>query len=72
MANPFGTMHSMLAIKNLPNEHKQKWQQLFNHYVFADGVDWPNTLRACARDISGYRRTNGQRIRQLLLQKLNR
>ncbi len=74
LANPFDAMlHSMLAIKDLPNEHKQKWQQLFNHYVFADDVDLASHVAEPAQGIlADIDELTARRIRQLLLQKLNR
>ncbi|WP_462166435.1 cupin-like domain-containing protein [Pseudoalteromonas sp. GB43] len=74
LANPFDAMlHSMLAIKDLPSEHKQKWQQLFNHYVFADDVDLASHVAEPAQGIlADIDELTARRIRQLLLQKLNR
>ncbi len=74
LANPFDAMlHSMLAIKDLPKEHKQKWQQLFNHYVFADELDLTNHIAQPAHGIlADIDELTARKIRQLLLQKLNR
>jgi len=74
LANPFDAMlHSMLAIKDLPKEHKQKWQQLFNHYVFADELDLTSHIAQPAHGIlADIDELTARKIRQLLLQKLNR
>lgn len=74
LANPFDALlHSMLAIKDLPANHKANWQQLFNHYVFNDdvklGEHTPDAVKGILGEVD---ELTARKIRQLLLQKLNR
>ena len=74
LANPFDALlHSMLAIKDLPANHKANWQQLFNHYVFNDnsrlGEHTPDDVKGILGEVD---ELTARKIRQLLLQKLNR
>ncbi|MDQ9092365.1 cupin-like domain-containing protein [Pseudoalteromonas haloplanktis] len=74
LANPFDALlHSMLAIKDLPANHKTNWQQLFNHYVFNDNVELGEHTPDNVKGILGkVDELTARKIRQLLLQKLNR
>jgi len=74
LANPFDALlHSMLAIKDLPANHKANWQQLFDHYVFNDevklGEHTPDAVKGILGEVD---ELTARRVRQLLLQKLNR
>ncbi|MGO3848426.1 MAG: cupin-like domain-containing protein [Pseudoalteromonas prydzensis] len=74
LANPFDALlHSMLAIKDLPASHKANWQTFFNHYVFNDnsrlGEHTPDDVKGILGEVD---ELTARKIRQLLLQKLNR
>lgn len=74
LANPFDALlHSMLAIKDLPTSHKAHWQTFFNHYVFNDdvklGEHTPDDVKGILGEVD---ELTARKIRQLLLQKLNR
>ncbi len=74
LANPFDAMlHSMLAIKDLPQSQQTHWQQFFDHYVFSNNKDIGDQIAPHAKGILGdIDEQTARRIRQLLLQKLNR
>lgn len=74
LANPFDALlHSMLAIKDLPTSHKVHWQTFFNHYVFNDDVKLSEHIPEDVKGILGeVDELTARKIRQLLLQKLNR
>lgn len=74
LANPFDAMlHSMLAIKDLPQSQREHWQQFFTHYVFSDNKQLGAEVAPHAKGILGdIDEQTARRIRQLLLQKLNR
>jgi hypothetical protein len=74
LANPFDALlHSMLAIKDLPQPQRDHWQQLFAHYVFSEN----NALTAqiapnAAGILAKIDEQTARKVRALLLQKLNR
>lgn len=74
LANPFDALlHSMLAIKDLPQPQRTHWQQLFEHYVFSENQALTAQIAPHATGILGDIDTQtARKIRQLLLQKLNR
>lgn len=74
LANPFDAMlHTMLAIKDLPANHKANWQQLFDHYIFNDDVKLGEHTPTDVKGILGeVDEVTARKTRQLLLQKLNR
>lgn len=74
LANPFDAMlHSMLAIKDLPQSQRNNWQQFFEHYVFSEDKDLGAHIAENAKGVLGdIDDQTARKIRQLLLQKLNR
>lgn len=74
LANPFDAMlHSMLAIKDLPQSQRDHWQQLFAHYVFSEESELDTAIAPAAKGILGeIDEHTARKVRQLLIQKLNR
>lgn len=74
LANPFDAMlHSMLAIKDLPQSQKNHWQKFFEHYVFSEDKKLDAQIVPHVKGILGdIDEQTARRVRQLLLQKLNR
>jgi len=66
-------MHSLLNIKNLPQEQKKAWFEMFKHYVFNDDE---SALSYIPEEHLGVLNPmndkSSRRIRSLLLNKLNR
>ena len=65
--------HAILAIRDMPEPAKKRWQQLFEHYVFGDGTDPAGHLPDHAKGILGplSAETAGQ-IKAKLLRGLSR
>ena len=74
LANPFDALlHSMLAIKDLPQLQRNHWQQLFAHYVFSENNTLTAQIAPHAIGILGdIDEQTARKVRALLLQKLNR
>lgn len=65
---------AIASLKQIPTLLNKKWaQQLFNHYVFNDnsrlGEHTPDDVKGILGEVD---ELTARRVRQLLLQKLNR
>jgi hypothetical protein len=65
--------HAILSVRDLPQADKQRWRELFDHYVFANGADVTDHLPVEGRGILAplTAETAGQ-IRAYLLRSLAR
>ena len=63
----------MLAIRDLPEEEKQLWRQMFDYYVFGDPADAAAHIPGGARGIlAPLDAESAGRIRANLLRSLSR
>lgn len=66
-------LHAILAVRDLPEEDKAHWRELFDHYVFDNGADVTNHLAEDARGIlSPLTSESAGQIRARLLRGLAR
>ena len=64
--------HAILSIRDLPEEDKQLWRMLFDHYVFDNGVGVTDHIPEEARSILGpLNAESAGRIRAFLLRSLS-
>ncbi|MET0582010.1 MAG: cupin-like domain-containing protein [Pseudoxanthomonas sp.] len=65
--------HALWTIRDRPENEKQAWREVFEHYVFGPGESAGAHLPAAARDVLGpIDETLARRIRAMLIGKLNR
>lgn len=65
--------HAMLSIRDLPQDQKQHWRDLFDHYVFNNSEDVVAHIPPEARSVLAPLDSEGaDRIRAFLLRALNR
>lgn len=66
-------LHSMMALRNFPQEHKQAWQQLFNYYVFNNADEAYQHIPEQSRGILGKTSTDIiQSLKNTLMKALHR
>ncbi|MEQ1547064.1 MAG: cupin-like domain-containing protein [Chakrabartia sp.] len=64
--------HAMMAIRDLPEQEKHIWRDLFDHFVFANNADVTEHIPEAARGILGPMTVeNATKIRSFLLKALN-
>ena len=73
-AHPFDALlHAVLAIRDLPEQQKQGWQSLFNHYVFNDAENALGHLENNQRGVlANLTPELARKLRQMLINGLNR
>lgn len=65
--------HAILAIRDLPEQDKAIWHELFKHYVFGNGPDVADHIPASARGVLGpLNAESAGRLRSFLLRALSR
>lgn len=65
--------HAILSIRDLPDEQKQIWKDIFNHYVFSsDNGNFDHIPQDKRGMLNPLDDNSARRIRSILLQKLNR
>ncbi|QQN74966.1 cupin-like domain-containing protein [Croceicoccus sp. YJ47] len=65
--------HAILSIRDLPDEQKQMWRQLFDHYVFENGPDVTDHIPENARSVlAPLTVESAGRLRAFLLRALSR
>jgi hypothetical protein len=65
--------HAILAVRDLPDADRQRWRDLFDHYVFENGADVTDHLPADGRGIlAPLNAESAGRIRAHLLRSLAR
>lgn len=65
--------HAMMAIRDLPEDEKRHWRDLFDHYVFANGDDVVAHIPEEGRSIlAPLTAESAARIRAFLLRQLSR
>src|SRR4051812_20785870 len=65
--------HALLAIRDLPEDEKELWRQMFDHYVFGDPAEAAAHIPESARGIlAPLDAQNAGRIRANLLRSLSR
>lgn len=66
-------LHAILNIRDLPDEQRQAWQELFDHYVFENNQDDFDHIPAKSRGILGrLDESQAKQLRALLRNNLNR
>jgi hypothetical protein len=65
--------HAMMAIRDLPNDEKAHWRDLFDHYVFSNGEDVVAHIPEDARSVlAPLTPESAARIRAYLLRQLSK
>jgi len=65
--------YAMMAIRDLPDEEKAHWRDLFDHYVFANGAEVTAHIPEQARSIlARLTPESAARIRAYLLRQLSK
>jgi hypothetical protein len=66
-------IHSILSIKMLPEEQRQAWKKLFNHYVFEhDKENFSHIPSDALGSLGDITETEARKIRSTLLNRLNK
>jgi hypothetical protein len=65
--------HAMLAIRDLPEDEKRHWRDMFDHYVFANGPEVTDHIPEAARGVlAPLTPDSAGRLRAFLLRALSR
>jgi hypothetical protein len=65
--------HAILAVRDLPEDEKRHWRDLFDHYVFDNGPDVANHIPEQARSVlAPLTATTASKLRAFLLRQLSR
>jgi hypothetical protein len=64
--------HALLAIRDLPEEEKELWRQMFDYYVFGDARRRPRIFRKARGILDPLDAESAGRIRANLLRSLSR
>jgi hypothetical protein len=65
--------HAMLAIRDLPEDEKRHWRDMFDHYVFANGPEVADHIPEAARGVlAPLTPDSAGRLRAFLLRALSR